>query len=731
MPLRLDRASQFGFAFVAAVLALVVIVFSASDLFEKKRLLYEWGEGHTLLSRSLAEHVARSMDAVELLLDDVQHDLGDKSWWNWPNSEAGHEYLHSRLKVKLPQLRHLLIFDAYGDQRHTSFSPTFKPINVKDRPYWAQFIAGAESASYGPFVGRNTGKMVYAFIRRLENAEGNFAGILFAAMEPDYFEDYCQSLFRYQSLVGALVNQAGEIIANCRRSGDAEVAVKKIQSLIADEAIAGMKDIPLETFTQGKEYQLAIVPVVGYGNLRVVVAIQTEEVLAGWKKQVMRFASLLFFAIVLLSLSGFIIWRQFVRLGEMSAKLRAQNQELEEQVRDRTSELLIAKEKSEAASRAKSAFLANMSHELRTPMSAIIGMANLALRNANNPKVTDQIGKIGIASKHLLHVINDILDISKIEAERLTVAHSRFRLGETIENLLSLISQKASEKGIKLYVDLPPDLFSLGVMGDPMRLGQILINLTGNAVKFTEQGSVTLRSKIVEESPSDLLLRWEIADTGIGISVDDQKKLFTAFEQADGSMTRKYGGTGLGLAISKRLAGMMGGEIGLESEPGKGSTFWFTVRLEKARSNDAPPTPTFSGKSAEERLLDEYAGTRILLAEDEPITQEISRVLLEDAGLAVDLAEDGLQALTLAKQNTYALILMDMQMPHMNGVEATMSIRALPGYALTPILAMTANAFDEDRQVCIDAGMDDHIAKPVNPDKLYETLLSWLEKRGN
>jgi hypothetical protein len=184
MPFRLDRASQFRFAFVAAVLALVVIVFSASDLFERKRLLDEWGEDHMLLSRSLAAHVARSMDGVELLLDDVQHDLEDKSWWNWPTSQVGHEYLLSRLKVKLPQLRHLLIFDAHGDQRHTSFSPTFKPINVKDRPYWGQFLTGAESASYGPFVGRNTGKLVYAFIRRLENVEGNFAGILFAAMEP-------------------------------------------------------------------------------------------------------------------------------------------------------------------------------------------------------------------------------------------------------------------------------------------------------------------------------------------------------------------------------------------------------------------------------------------------------------------------------------------------------------------------------------------------------------------
>jgi CheY-like chemotaxis protein/anti-sigma regulatory factor (Ser/Thr protein kinase) len=261
--------------------------------------------------------------------------------------------------------------------------------------------------------------------------------------------------------------------------------------------------------------------------------------------------------------------------------------------------------------------------------------------------------------------------------------------------------------------------------GDPVRLAQILINLTGNALKFTDAGAITLRCRRVADNPEDVLLRWEVADTGIGIEPEAQKRLFSAFEQADNSMTRKYGGTGLGLAISKRLVQLMGGEIGVESTPGQGSTFWFTVQLGKA-SDAVLPAPTFPGKTANERLFDTYTGTRILLAEDEPVNQEVSRGLLEDVGLMVDLAEDGLQALDLAKQNTYALILMDMQMPHMNGVEATMAIRALPAYAHTPILAMTANAFDEDRQRCFDAGMNDHISKPVDPDRLYETLLGWL-----
>jgi signal transduction histidine kinase/ActR/RegA family two-component response regulator len=415
-------------------------------------------------------------------------------------------------------------------------------------------------------------------------------------------------------------------------------------------------------------------------------------------------------------------------------EIKQLNTDLEQRVLARTtdlesSNLLLtqAKLQAEAANRAKSTFLANMSHELRTPMNGVMGMTDMALRRATDPQQIDWLKKSMSSAKNLLRVINDILDISKIEANRMTLETIHFQFGEVLENLFSLIGHKADEKKIKLLVDLEPVVTRMAFIGDPLRLGQILLNLAGNALKFTEHGSITLGTRRLEDNPHDVLLRIEVADTGIGISVEDQKRLFIAFEQADGSMTRKYGGTGLGLAITKRLVKMMGGEIGVESTLGQGSTFWFTVRLGK--SNDAVlPVPTFTGKTADKRLLDEYAGTRILLAEDEPINQEVSRGLLEDAGLVVDLAEDGQQALELAKQNTYALILMDMQMPQLNGVEATMAIRALPNYDQIPILAMTANAFDEDRQVCLDAGMNDYITKPVDPDVLYNTLLGWLKR---
>jgi signal transduction histidine kinase len=407
------------------------------------------------------------------------------------------------------------------------------------------------------------------------------------------------------------------------------------------------------------------------------------------------------------------------------AALRRHQASLEQTVAERTQALSIAKELAEAANRAKSTFLANMSHELRTPLNGVLGMITLARRRMVDPKGLDQIDKATDAAKRLLAIINDILDLTKIEAERLNLEAADFKLGTVLDDMVDLVGESARRKGLELRVEASQATRNMSLCGDSLRLGQILLNLAGNAVKFTEHGDIVLRVVARQETAAGIPLRFEVEDRGIGIAGEDQARLFSAFEQADGSTTRRFGGTGLGLAISKRLAQMMGGEIGVDSTPGQGSTFWFTVRL--PRGAEAPPSIPDALRAEElEQALQWFSGMRILLVEDEPINAEITLALLEQVGMRADVAVDGLAAVARARERKYALILMDVQMPGLNGIKATRAIRGESRNRDTPILALTANALEEDRRACLDAGMNAHVGKPFNAVTFYEALLHWL-----
>ncbi|MDE2439492.1 MAG: PAS domain S-box protein [Betaproteobacteria bacterium] len=416
----------------------------------------------------------------------------------------------------------------------------------------------------------------------------------------------------------------------------------------------------------------------------------------------------------------------------LQREVEAYREHLEELVESKTAalqeanaSLAVSRDAANEAARSKAAFLSNMSHEIRTPMNGIIGMLHLLRRSGMDGWQRDCLTKIEHSANHLLALINDILDLSKIDAGKLLIEQLPISVPQIVANVSSIIGEMAHDKGLSITTDLA--VITEPLLGDATRIAQALLNYASNAVKFTERGSIDIRTHVVESDESGVLLRFDVTDTGPGVAPEVLARLFQAFEQADNSTTRLYKGTGLGLAITRQLARLMGGDAGADSQLGQGSMFWFTVRLAHgglaATKMDEHPAQ----HDAESLVRSRHAGARVLLVEDEPINQEISQLLLEEAGLHVDLVGNGEEAVRSVESLTYDLILMDMQMPVMDGLEATRRIRRLPHGEQVPILAMTANAFADDRERCFEVGMNDFVAKPVDPEVLFRKVLDNLE----
>ena len=410
----------------------------------------------------------------------------------------------------------------------------------------------------------------------------------------------------------------------------------------------------------------------------------------------------------------------------LHAELEDHRAHLEERVEQRTRELRLERERADAANLAKRTFLSTMSHELRTPMNAIMGYTHLLQREDHTPKQSEWLAVISTASAHLLALLNDLLDMAKIEAGKFDIDRHDFSWTALLHQVEQQMRGIALAKGLQLTLDggdVP-----LHLRGDARRLTQALLNLLTNACKFTDAGSVALRCQVDQDDPDDLLVRFEVRDTGIGVSATQLAGLFQPFTQADASTARRHGGSGLGLAITRHLAELMGGTAGAISMDGAGSVFWFTARLGRAAAPATTPDADAQppALTAEERLRREHAGARVLLVEDDPSNSHFALALLQSFGLQVDTAQTSGSALALAATQAYALVLMDVRLPGQSGHEATPALRRLPGYATTPIIAMTADAQDAARRASLAAGMDDHLTKPFSPQKLASVLLRWL-----
>lgn len=716
MQVTYDRTNARGkksylFIWISSAILIAVIWSGISYKIEQERQIELAGvDRETLnLARVFEEHTIRTLQGVDQSVQFLKYQyekLGDKI--------AIADYVKEGM-IQTSLFNQMGIIDEHGIYTHSSLG-TGTGINLSDREHFKVHIPVDTGKLFvsKPILGRASGKWSLQLSRRINKKDGSFGGVVVVSLNPEYLTSFYKQVDVGTEGIVALIGADG--IIRARRQGeDVSFGQDLSQSPVIKKAF--LEDVGTTANVSRID---GVRRLYGYRRVRgyplwVFVALGEEEALSEAHSRghiYQAFGGLLSALIIGFALTVTLILRRQFRIAD---------------------QLRLSQKQAEAASVAKSQFLATMSHEIRTPMNGILGMAQmLLLDNIGETERRDYARTILNSGQTLLTLLNDILDLSKVEAGKLELSCSAFDPRQLIEESAHLFAQSAQEKGLKIETVWKGGL-KVRYEADATRLRQMLANLIGNAIKFTAKGSVRIEAQVIDETAQSALLEFSVTDSGIGISEEQQTKLFHPFSQADSSTTREYGGTGLGLSIISSLAHLMDGSVGVESEPGKGSRFWFRVRVgrlgEDVEQRQVPRVGMASG-----HLQKETPSGKILLVEDNLTNRKVVEAMLKQLGFEFVSVENGQEAIGILERGPCpSLVLMDMQMPVMDGLSATRHIRAWEaetGRARVPILALTANAFEEDSQRCREAGMDDFLAKPIDAKLLSERLSHWLARKA-